>query len=149
MASTSFGSQKKLAGKQYRDGTQGRADDDLRSDIDAGFVLVEAAQMNNVIVDPGDTQAIPVDKSGTCNLSSAGAGEARVLALPTFVGQRIALFLNVDNGEIAVTVASAFNIAGNTGIAMDDAGDHAILEAVLLANVLTWRLVFDFGLVLS
>ncbi len=42
MASQSFGGAKPRPGKQHRDGTQGRADKDLRADVDAGFVAAEA-----------------------------------------------------------------------------------------------------------
>ena len=42
MASQSFGDKKGPAGKQFRDGTQGKADKDLRADVEAAFVSVEA-----------------------------------------------------------------------------------------------------------
>lgn len=100
------------------------------------------------IADPGDAGAIPVTTDGVCNLTSAGA-ETRTLAIPTFQGQRLNLCMNVDGGDIVITVASAFNQAANTTITMNDAGDSVELVGVLIASALRWRLVYNDGCTLG
>ena len=63
MASNSFGSQKVLDGMVYRSGPAGRMDRDLRSDIDAAFVTLEASvaaassDLNAAEVDIDDLEA--------------------------------------------------------------------------------------------
>lgn len=100
------------------------------------------------ITDPGNAGAIPVTTDGVCNLTSAGA-ETRTLAIPTFQGQRLNLCMNVDGGDIVITVASAFNQATNTTITMNDAGDSVELVGVLIASALRWRLVYNDGCTLG
>lgn len=101
------------------------------------------------IVDPGNAGAIPVTKSGVCNLTSVGGGETRTLAIPQFDGQRLALCCDVDGGGIAITVASSINQAGNTVITMNDVDDFVELLAVRKAGVLRWQTVISDGVALS
>jgi hypothetical protein len=100
------------------------------------------------VADPGNAGAIPVSESGTCNLVSAGA-ETRTLAAPQFVGQQIALNGDTVVGAIAVTVASAFNTAGNTIITVTAAGQNAVLVGATIAGALRWRLIANDGTTLS
>jgi hypothetical protein len=90
------------------------------------------------IVDPGDAGAIPVTNSGTVALVTEGA-ETRTLAIPTFVGQEITISMKTDGGAGVVTVASAFNEAGNNTITFDDPGETVILRAVEVGAALAWR----------
>ena len=48
-----------------------------------------------------------------------------------------------------ITVASAFNIAGNTVITLADAGDFVKLQAAQIGGALRWRLVVNDGAALS
>lgn len=91
-----------------------------------------------VIADPGDAGAIPVTASGVVALTSAGS-ETRTLAIPTFRGQRLLLYMTVDNGAIAITVASAINETGNTVITFDDPGETIELTAIDIGGTLAWR----------
>jgi hypothetical protein len=111
-------------------------------------VKQQASAAANAITDPGNAGAIPVTADGVCNLTSAGA-ETRTLAIPTFQGQRLNLCMNVDGGDIVITVASAFNQATNTTITMNDAGDSVELVGVLIASALRWRLVYNDGCTLG
>ena len=43
MASKAFGTQKRPAGKEFRDGTVGEALDDIYKDVEAGFQALEQA----------------------------------------------------------------------------------------------------------
>jgi len=106
------------------------------------------AHISALIADPGDAGAIPVTRSGTCAITSAGA-ETRTLAIPTLEGQKLSLSLDVDGGDVTITVASAINQTGNTTIVMGDAGDVIILEGVQVAGALVWRVVVNDGCALS
>lgn len=102
------------------------------------------------IADPGDGGAIPVTRSGNCALTSGADAETRTLAIPTKAGQRLSLSMKVDGGgDIVITVAAAFNQTGNNTITMGDAGDTVILEAVLVAAALVWKIVLNDGAALS
>lgn len=100
------------------------------------------------ITDPANAGAIPVTASGVCNLTSAGA-ETRTLAVPTFIGQRLVLCMDTDGGDIVVTVASAYNMAGNTIITLNDAGDHVELVGCTIGGSRRWRIVNNDGAALS
>lgn len=118
--------------------------------IETGGVWVEVPgdEDDGVIADPGDAGAIAVDKSGVCAITTEGA-ETRTLAIPTKVGQQLALVLDVDGGNAVVTVASAINQTGNNTITMGDAGDTVVLTGVQVAGTLAWRLVVNDGTALS
>jgi hypothetical protein len=100
------------------------------------------------ITDPGNAGAIPVTTDGVCNMTSAGA-ETRTLAIPTYVGQRLDLCLDTDGGDVAVTVAAAYNQSGNTVITFNDAGDHVSLVGVTQGGTRRWRLIVNNGCALS
>lgn len=105
---------------------------------------VALANVMGTIADPGNGLAIPVTISGVCNLTTGGGGETRTLAIPTAIGQRIGLHLNVDGGgDCVVTVASAFNQDGDTVITLNDAGDYVELVGVHIAGALRWREASD------
>jgi len=100
------------------------------------------------IADPGNAGAIPVTTNGYCALTTAGA-ETRTLAIPTFTGQRLTITLDTDGGDAVVTVASAFNAAGNTVITLNDAGDSVDLVARTVGGTRAWLLVVNNGCTLS
>ena len=100
------------------------------------------------IADPGNAGAIAVTANGVCNLTTAGA-ETRTLAIPTFVGQRLTLCLDTDGGDCVVTVASAFNQAGNTTITLNDAGDTINLVGATIGGSRRWRIVNNDGCTLG
>jgi len=102
------------------------------------------------ISDPGDAGAIPVTRSGNCALTSGADAETRTIAIPTLVGQRISISLDVDGGgDVVVTTASTINQTGNNTITMGDAGDTVILEGVQVAAALVWKIVLNDGCALS
>ncbi len=149
MASTSFGSEKPRPGKQYRDGTQGRADADLRSDIDDAFVLVEASIAAlpagpALIADPTDGFALilPAATDGYCLLTSVGV-ETRLIGIPNFVNQRITVSLDVDGGNVDIdaNLVGGFNDAADRYIRLTAPGSVAELVAVQDTGVLQWRAI--------
>ncbi len=105
-------------------------------------------QYSAAIADPGNAGAISVKESGVCALTSAGA-ETRTLAIPSFIGQRIALICDVYVGAIVITAASAINQTGNTIMTFGAAADAIVLTAMQLAGVLVWRVTANDGVALS
>jgi hypothetical protein len=104
--------------------------------------------ISGVVADPGNAGAIAVTKSGSCPLVSGGA-ETRTLAIPSYVGQQLALNMKTDGGDITLTVASAFNQAGNNTIVFNDVGDTVHLRAIDKSGTLCWRLTSNDGAALS
>lgn len=100
------------------------------------------------IADPGDAGAIPVTKSGSVAITTAGA-ETRTIAIPGLAGITIAISLDVDGGNCVITAAAAINQTGNNTITMDDAGDTIVLTAVQVAGALVWRVLVNDGSTLS
>lgn len=114
-----------------------------------GLLIKDGSIRPDVIADPGNAGAIPVDESGTCAITTAGA-ETRTLAIPTFAGQEIAISMDVDGpGDAVITVAQAINQAGNTIITLNDAGDCIILKGVTIGGALRWRVAANDGATLS
>lgn len=100
------------------------------------------------IADPGASGAIPVTKSGSVAITTAGA-ETRTIAIPGVAGITIAISLNVDGGDCVITAAAAVNQAGNNTITMGDAGDTIVLTAVLVGAALRWRVLVNDGCALT
>lgn len=102
----------------------------------------------DLIADPGDGQAIPVTRSGVCAITTAGS-ETRTLAAPSFIGQRLALVIDVDGGTCVVTVASLVNQTGDNTITMAEVKDFIELLAVQIGGAKLWRVVVADGAALS
>jgi len=99
--------------------------------------------------DPGAGGALGVAISQDYAIITAGA-EARTIAVPTFAGQQIRCYFLTDGGDCVVTVAAAFNVAGNTTITLADVGDSFTLQAFrTAAATYVWRLVHNDGTALG
>ena len=116
--------------------------------LGAGATAWGRASGMALIADPGNAGAIPVTRSGYCLLTSAGA-ETRTLAIPTFLDQELLLSCDTFVGNIAITVASAFDTAGNTIITMGNAKDACVLRAASVGAVLAWSIVANDGCALT
>jgi len=93
--------------------------------------------------------AINVTRSHSIAITQNGA-ETNTLAIPTFRGQRLVLFVDTDtSGARVVTSAQRINQAGNTIITMTDVGDYIELQAITIAGALRWQVVANDGCVLS
>ncbi len=116
------------------------------------FFLVRAntvyTGIGNTIADPGNAGAIPVTASGHVPIVTAGA-ETRTLAVPTYAGQEILLYVKTDGGTCVITVASAINQTGNNTITMADVNDSIRLHAIENGANLAWRVVCNDGAALS
>lgn len=101
------------------------------------------------IADPGTGVAIPVTRSGTVAITTAAA-ETNTLAIPTFVGQRLALICDTYAvGDRVITASQAINQAGNTIMTFGAAGDMIVLQAMTVGGALRWRVVSNDGVALS
>ena len=101
------------------------------------------------IADPSDAGALTANRSATIALTSTGVVDTRTLAIPSIAGITLLLSFDVDGGDLAVTAASGINVAGNTVMTFDTAGEYIKLEAAQVAGVLAWRVVANDGVTLS
>jgi len=113
----------------------------------SGTSAGNVADVWGVITDPG-SGAIPVRQSGTCCIATTGA-TTRTLAVPTFIGQEITLYLDTDGGDCVVTVAQAINATGNNTITLNDVRDNITLKGVTVASALRWEVLVNNGCTLS
>ncbi|MFQ5592337.1 MAG: hypothetical protein ACE5HE_14340 [Phycisphaerae bacterium] len=100
------------------------------------------------ITDPGDTGAIPITVSGYCPLVTAGA-ETRTLAAPTYIGQRLLLYMKTDGGNCTVTCATTVNETGNNTLTFDNTGEAIELVAVEEGANIRWRAGLNDGVGLT
>jgi len=109
-----------------------------------------AGATTNAIADVGTAAALPVTSSYFMPITTAAA-ETNTLAIPTFVGQRIALCMIVRAvGDRVITSAQAINQAGNTIMTFGAVGDFIVLEGIsYTGGVLRWRVVANDGVALS
>lgn len=103
----------------------------------------------DIIADPGDGGAVPVNKSGVVNLVSGAGGETRTLAAPTFEGQEIQFNFQTDGSDIVLTVSTGVNQTGNDTATFADAGDILVLRAGRSGANLRWRVAINDGVALS
>lgn len=79
-------------------------------------------------------------------LESAGA-ETRTLAPPSWPGQRVALVMTVDGGDVVVAAPSGqtFNGTGDEAT-FADVGDLLVLESYTVApGTVEWRVALNIG----
>lgn len=107
-----------------------------------------AGSVTNLITDPGNAGAIPVTASGYCPIVTAGS-ETRTLAVPSFIGQELLLYIKTDGGTCVVTVASAINQTGNNTITMAEVRDVIRLVAIESGSSLVWHVVSNDGAALT
>lgn len=112
--------------------------------------LVEAIKyVPLTLADPGTGVAIPVLRSASVAIVTAGA-ETNTLAIPTFRGQRLILFMDTRvGGDRVVTASQAINQAANTIMTFGAARDCIVLEAVTVAGALRWQVTANDGVALS
>lgn len=93
--------------------------------------------------------AIPVTHSGLFPITQNGA-ETNTLAIPTFLGQELTIFVDTDtSGARVITASQRINQAGNTVITLSDVGDCVVLRAITIGGALRWQVIHNDGAVLS
>lgn len=102
------------------------------------------------VADPGGANAaIPVTRSASLGIVTAGA-ETNTLAIPTFLGQKLFLYMDTRvGGDRVVTSAQALNQTGNTIMTFGAARDNILLQAIKVGSALRWQVVANDGVALS
>ena len=95
--------------------------------------------------DPGDGKTISATRWGMIVPVKTGAAETRTLAVPTREGLQVTIGLDVDGGDLTLTVTSGYNAAATTTIVFDDAGDWVTFQSVKIGSVYRWRVVAQEG----
>lgn len=113
--------------------------------------VVQAREEDHTIADPGTAQAIPVGKSGQVPLVIADAVETNTLAAPAFKGQELTLYAYsvAGSGTRAVTASARVNVAAETIMTFDTAGDLVVLKAIDIGGNLRWEIIANDGVALS
>lgn len=108
-----------------------------------------AGRLPILLADPGTGVAIPVTRSASIAITQNGA-ETNTLAIPTFVGQTLDLYVDTDtSGARTVTSDQRINQAGNTTILMTEVGDFIRLVGITIGGALRWQVVVNDGCVLG
>jgi len=96
-------------------------------------VLHDIAKAPFVIPDPGDAGTINIDRDrAVCALTSAGA-ETRTLAAAEKAGLMCVIYLEVDGGDVTLTVTNGDNET------FDTAGDTLVLVSIDIAGTINWK----------
>lgn len=114
-----------------------------------GLLIKDGSAQAAAIADPGTGAAIPVTKSGSIAISTLAA-ETNTLAIPTFQGQRLTLFVDTFAvGARVVTSAQRINQATSTIMTFGAVGDFIVLEGITIGGALRWQVVANDGVALS
>lgn len=114
-----------------------------------GLLIKDGSARIATVADPGTGAAIPVTASASIAITQNGS-ETNTLAIPTFRGQTLTLFVDTDtSGARVITSSHRINQAAQTVITMSDAGDCIKLEAITIGGALRWQVIANDGCVLS
>lgn len=98
--------------------------------------LAKVATSGSIAIDRNPCY-VPVD-------TTAGAA-ALTLVRPTKAGVFATICLEVDGGDLTLTVTGGYNAAGDTSIVFADAGDAVLLQSIKVGGVYYWNLVQNRG----
>lgn len=108
-------------------------------------ILNTIKEADHVLTDPGAGKTIAtMEDLQVCELVTAAA-EARTLANPTKVGNRLTLRMKTDGGDCTVTASNGFNVAGNTVATFADVGDQLELISVSHTTGYRWEILVNTG----
>lgn len=108
-------------------------------------ILNTIKDADHVLADPGAGGRIQTEEDlKVCELVTAAA-EARTLANPTKVGNRLTLRMKTDGGDCTVTAAGGLNVAGNTTAVFADVGDQLELISVSTTTGFRWEILVNTG----
>jgi hypothetical protein len=95
--------------------------------------------------DPGDAKTITIKQWGqVCPVVTTGV-QTRTLAQPTKAGIMAAIVLDVDGGDLTLTVTGGYNQANATTIVFGDAGDYVVLYSIKVGTAFYWRVIGQEG----
>ena len=103
MASNAFGTQKRPAGKEFRDGTVGEALDEVYKDVDAGFSTIELS-IPLLGGKPGYVQSVPGggEQNSSTTLTGALATQGVIESKPTSGNITLTLPLETDLADAVI-----------------------------------------------
>jgi len=108
-------------------------------------ILNTIKDADHALADPGAGKIIQtMEDLQVCELVTLAA-EARTLANPTKVGNRLTLRLKTDGGDCTVTASNGFNVAGNTQAVFADVGDQLELISVSHTTGFRWEILVNTG----
>jgi hypothetical protein len=113
---------------------------------------VGTSSIFNSIGDPGDGEAIPVNRSGSIVLLIAPeTSETNTLANPTFAGQQLSIVAGSvgDDGTRTITSDNSINQNGDIEMSFNAEGDFILLTGVNLGGDLRWRVTANDGVTLT
>ena len=116
MSSQLFGSKKRPAGKQYRDGVLGKALDEVYTDVDSAFAALETALQGG---------------------GGGGGGSSPKVAATATVGAYIPFEEGTNNGTNKVTLKAANSLAGDVVATLPSSTGTLALVADIPAAVKT------------
>ena len=101
------------------------------------------------VLDPGDGNSIDTRYSGVCEIVTADA-ETRTLPDPTYLGQKLTIHMQTDEGDCVITASTAINQTGNNTITLGAVDDLIVLESVEVSSgTYKWRVTGNDGAALS
>lgn len=105
--------------------------------------MFEAAYANFVVA---AGQTITCTQWGEVfEVSTAGTTDTLTLARPTKPGMLCAVVLNVDGGDLTLTVTGGYNADADTSITFADAADVVVFYSIQVATVYYWRVLKHEG----
>lgn len=105
----------------------------------------QMAQGDRSILDPGSSGTIYVDRFAAIVNARTAAAEARTLAQPTKEGLEVTIVLDVDGGDLTLTVTGGYNKDADTAIVLADAGNFVRFTSVKVGSAFYWRLIAQEG----
>lgn len=94
------------------------------------------------IPDPGDGKSLVSTEWGTTPIVTGSSGQTRTMPNPDREGLlRTIYFLTDGGGDCVVTVASAFDAAGNTTFTLANVGEYVTFQSIAYGTGFRWRLV--------
>lgn len=110
---------------------------------------IHEAGNNSSMLDPGDADTILVDRSPAYVGITSVAAETRTLARPTRRGAIVTVALEVDGGDVTLTVTGGYTESGDTTFVFTGAGQFATFLSVATRSGTTvtyaWRLIAQYG----
>lgn len=96
-------------------------------------------------LDPGASGTILVKSDLSYFPLSSATTETRTLARPTKDGQDVTIMMEVDTGDITMTVTGGYNEDGDTTFTFSDPGQFIRLVSISIAGTYSWRKIADHG----
>jgi len=98
-----------------------------------------------LVVDPGASGTITIDRQFAVVPVVTAAAEARTLAQPTKAGLICTVVVDTYVGDLTLTVTGGWKQAGTTTITFDTAGDWVQFLSVKVGSSYYWRVLAEEG----